>query len=213
MLCIDRRQICAALALLWPTLARAQATGMASPWRSMPSVTALSAAGDDRVRTVREAVDYWNRVFAEIGSGFRLGTVNHVADTIPAEQLTALSREVVGSAFRPPLPANVAQVPGEIIVALSDGNFISFGVRWPEQLKALVAIKDNRRYPLSLPNVERNVVAHELGHAIGLGHNSDPAMLMCGRPAPCRPDAFAEATERFFPLTDSERAALRMMYP
>jgi len=40
---------------------------------------------------------------------------------------------------------------------------------------------------MNLPNVARNVIARELGHAIGLGHNSDPTMLMCGRPAPCRP--------------------------
>jgi predicted Zn-dependent protease len=32
---------------------------------------------------------------------------------------------------------------------------------------------------MSLPNVPRNVIAHELGHAIGLPHNSDPALLMC----------------------------------
>lgn len=44
--------------------------------------------------------------------------------------------------------------------------------------------------PLTLANVARNVIAHELGHAIGLGHNNDAAKLMCGRPAPCRPDVF-----------------------
>jgi hypothetical protein len=32
-------------------------------------------------------------------------------------------------------------------------------------------------------------------------------------PAPCRPDLFAGATERFFPLTEAEKAALRAMYP
>ena len=34
-------------------------------------------------------------------------------------------------------------------------------------------------------------------------------VLMCGRPAPCRPDLFASSTPRFFPLTAEDKAALR----
>ena len=66
---------------------------------------------------------------------------------------------------------------------------------------------------MTLPNVARNVIAHELGHAIALGHNSDPAMLMCGRPAPCRPVAFASPNEHYFPLSPDQRALLLRLYP
>jgi hypothetical protein len=38
-------------------------------------------------------------------------------------------------------------------------------------------------------------------------------MLMCGRPAPCRPAVFASDEPRVFPLTDAERRQLLGMYP
>ena len=79
--------------------------------------------------------------------------------------------------------------------------------------KALVAIKNDRFWPLTLPNVARNVIAYGIGHAIGLGHNSDATTLMCGRPAPCRPDAFQSSTERYFPLTEAEKTLLLSLYP
>jgi hypothetical protein len=64
---------------------------------------------------------------------------------------------------------------------------------------------------MSLPNVPRNVIAHELGHAIGLGHNSDPAMLMCGRPASCRPGLFASQTPHYFPLSSASPMSVRWL--
>ena len=152
-------------------------------------------------------------MFTELGTPFRLGAVTYTAGALPVEQLKTLSEIAVNGGGGPALAANIYQVPGDLIVALSDGNFISFGIRWPSSQKALVGIKDFGFYPMTLPNVPRNVIAHELGHAIGLRHNSDPTMLMCGRPAPCRPDLFASPTDRYFPLSAQETATLREMYP
>jgi hypothetical protein len=173
----------------------------------------LGKAEDGRIQLVRDAVQYWNRIFTELGTPFRLGGVAFTAGALPADLLRDLSDTVVNRTAVPQLPDMIYEIQGDIIVALSEGNFVSFAARPPSRQKALVAIKSSGFYPMTLPNVARNVIAHELGHAIGLGHNSDPTMLMCGRPASCRPDLFASPTERYFPLTTEEKAMLRNMYP
>ena len=127
--------------------------------------------------------------------------------------MRALSDRVLSRTGPTQFPESLSGVPGDLIMALSDGDFISFGTRWPSLGKALVGIKSDRLWPLSLPNVARNVVAHEIEHAIGLGHNSDGTTLMCGRPAPRQPDAVASPTERYFPLTAAEKALLLSLYP
>ncbi len=56
----------------------------------------------------------------------------------------------------------------------------------------------------------RNVIAHELGHVIGLGHNSDEAALMCGSTPWCH---FTAPADDFLPLTSQEKRKLLEMYP
>ena len=179
----------AALCLFAPSQAQSQPRGIdGTPLTKVPAVViSVGQSGDARVPLVHAAVAHWNQVLAGIGSGFRLGSVSQ--------------------------GGSGAAQPGKIVVVLSDGAFVSHVNRLPGGQGAVAMIRNDRGPPMSMPNVARNVIAHELGHAIGLGHNSDPAMLMCGRPAPCRPDLFASSAARYFPLSGADRARLLAMYP
>jgi hypothetical protein len=209
---LDRR--CFLLGAAFACVARhpaRAATAFFPAWTLVPTITVFGASNDPRVPLVHDAVAYWNRTFTELGSGFRLGAVSVTAGAIPPGALVTMSQEVVGEHTRPPLPDWLTGMPDQIVVALSNEDFVSFAMRWGEI--GLAAIKSINSYPLTLPNVARNVIAHEMGHTLCLGHNSDPSLLMCGRPAPCRPAEFQSATEHYFPLSADEKALLLQFYP
>ena len=182
-------------------------------WNKIPTIVVLGREGDSRNQLVIDAVDFWNKQLTEIGSGFKLGPITFISEIIPPEELAELSRAVLDRRGVQEPPRALMQIDGDLIVALSDGDFVSFSGPFLKGGKRLVGIRSFQVSPLRFTNVGRNVIAHELGHAIGLGHNDDPANLMCGRPAPCRPDSFRSNVERYFPLMEEEKQWLLKLYP
>jgi hypothetical protein len=180
-------------------------------WYKIPLITLSGKQGDPGINFGFEAVNCWNMRLAEIGTTFRFGPVVHSTEIVPEDFLVRLSEAGVNGQPLPDLPESVMNMEGDIIVALSDADLISLTAHYPS--KVLIAIRGEQLSPLTLPNVTRNIIAHELGHAIALSHNDDRTRLMCGRPAECRPDAFESQTPRFFPLTVEEEDMLLEAYP
>jgi hypothetical protein len=184
------------------------------PWRRTPTIVVISsAAGDPRVSLVDEAVAFWDKTFEDMGSGFRLGPVERLVQPVPEDALKLLSRSILGRSRPVEIPPALRNPPRDIAILLGDSDFVSFAGPFDRASKRVVGIKGAHFHPMNLPNVARNIIAPELGHAIGLGHNDDPAKLMCGRPASCRPDLFRSDEPRVFPLSDDEKQQLLRMYP
>jgi len=184
------------------------------PWRSVPKIVVIGPGGDPRQPAVDQAVAFWNRTFTELGSGFRLGAISRVTRPIPEEALQQLSTAVLAGRGRgAEFPSALSDLPGDMTIVLAASEFVSFASPFNPRGKKVVGIRGASFPPMSFPNVPRNVVAHELGHAIGLRHNSDPTMLMCGRPSTCRPNLFRSDQPRMFPLRSDEKRFLLSMYP
>ena len=172
-------------------------------------ITVLGDTRDPRSAAIREAVDYWNDRLAAVGAGVRFGNITFSDERIPDDVLRAISGNVMEGRGSRSMWSWIRPISGDVVIALSDTDLVSAGFDWEPGGKGLVVLRRGDTEPLSLPNVARNAVAHELGHVLGLPHDSDPGSLMCGRPAPCRPDTFRSDTPRFFPLTPEAERQLR----
>lgn len=178
-------------------------------------ITIIGNPNDSRIPPAREAITYWNREFLRLGRHVHFDSATVRADSIPDELLRAASGEAVlglGPATTR-LLATLSDVPADIVIALSHTDLVSFSVRWRSGSHGVVGLRRSDILPLSLPNTIRNVVAHEMGHVLGLEHNTDSTTLMCGRPSPCRPAVFASDSIRFFPLTAADERRLQERWP
>ncbi len=175
-------------------------------------VSILGDPTDARIPPAREALSHWNGELARLGLTVRFDTGVVVRSRVPEAELRAASASKMklwGWWADARLRSALSSVPGDVVIALSRTDLISFSVPLRRGGKGVVGVRRADVSPLSLPNTVRNVVAHELGHVLGLSHNADSTTLMCGRPAPCRPALFASDSSHFFPLTTEDERSLR----
>ena len=177
-------------------------------------VVLVPAADDDRLEPAREAVAFWNARLAELGVATRLAGPRVVVASPVARALENYARGVAqrgvrlpGGEAEPDAPAELVGLGADIVLLLSRQDIMSYA--WPlpriHPPRYLVVIRRVRGPDRSDAMVTRHVVAHELGHALGLLHNELPDTLMCG---PCQPLSATADETGFLPLTDHERARL-----
>lgn len=170
-------------------------------------------ADDERVVHTRDAVAFWNQTLSDLESGVRL---REVALIIPdGRAVENFAREVSLRGGRLPRGAAGPEPPGEltgleadIVVLLSRQPLLPFA--WPlaGSPSYLVAVRAAEPRRPSDSTILRNVIAHELGHTLGLKHNRDQATLMCG---PCSSVIVRDGPQGWLPLTANDRAQLRTL--
>ena len=192
----------------------------AAPVRAaQPSILILApAADDDRLAPAHEAITYWNDRLAELGVVTRFAVPELVVDAPVMRAVETYARQVATRAvglsagtYVPAPPDALTRLDIDIAVLLSRQDIMSF--TWPlprvSPPRYLVVIRAVRGPYRNDPMVSRHVVAHELGHVLGLDHNAEPHTLMCG---PCQPLTSEPDETGFLPLTAGDRARLIVLH-
>ncbi len=202
-----------AVVLLLVTLTGAPASGQALERRL---VVVATEADDPRVAHTRAAIAFWNRTLADLGLDVRLREAALVASPPGMRAIETFARFVSQRGGRiprgrdgPQPPPELTALGGDVVVLLSRQPLLPFA--WPliGSPDHLVAIRTARPGRPREDTVLRNVIAHELGHTLGLRHNRGGASLMCG---PCSSLAARESPGGWLPLTARDRARLLALH-
>ncbi len=171
---------------------------------------------DRRLASTRGAIGFWNRTLLDLKLRVRLIEVNVVHNSPMMRPLENYARRISQGAGRlepfdaePNVPAELIKLDGDIVILLSKQRLMSFAWPFGESGKYFIAIRSDFEKTMNQASLLQNVVAHELGHALGLTHNSDTTTLMCG---PCRTSALSFEERGFFRLLPQDQARLLSLY-
>jgi len=176
-------------------------------------------AADERVTQTRAAVAFWNRTLSDLELGVRLREAELIIASPDSRALENYARQVSQRGGRiprggagPQPPRALTELQADVVVLLSRQPLLPFAWPLPSSPGSpgyFVAIRAAEPQRQGDDKVLRNVIAHELGHTLGLTHNRATAMLMCG---PCSSAATEDNPQEWLPLTADDRARLRALH-
>jgi hypothetical protein len=171
---------------------------------------------DGRFAAAREAVVFWNQTLSNLKLRPRLLETKVLVAPPISRRLETYTRQIwllagrpVPNGGGPTPPKELLELEGDIVVFFSKQVIFSFAWPFAGRTRYFIGIQTDSEAPLNYPNVSRNVIAHELGHALGLAHNGNTETLMCG---PCQHLLYWSGQPAFFPLTPEERTQLAVLH-
>lgn len=178
----------------------------AQPLRERQVVVVRVADHDARPSVASEAIAFWNQVLTELQLGTRLVETTLTATSQSERILENYTRAVwqqagrLSPGSRGPKEPPLGGLGADVVVFLSRQPTMSFA--WP--------LLQSSGFFVAVPSatVTRNIIAHELGHALGLTHHDDSNVLMC---SPCQ-EGRSEEDGSFLPLTRDDRLRLRELH-
>ena len=214
----------AALALLgamWlaPDPAPATAAAAAAPSNDpvLHHVVILAYDTNDvRLPMALDAIKFWNDVAAELNLNLRLVEELRIGTPVMrslenyARSISQRAGRLRGGSAEPEAPAVVTDLDADAVLLLSRQDLMSFA--WPVPRHPghyFVAVEEDATAMARNPNIARNILAHEIGHTLGLRHNRDATTLMCG---PCRTHDLATDRPQYMRLTEADRRRLIARY-